>query len=126
MKKGRVDLRTTASPGPGTGPDENKENNTERDGGDDGETDNGAHKPEQQDAEPDQTPTTSASTSTTPTRRKARYEYIPPVPPLPKDLAATAAKVDRRLAREMGKRRVQREQDAKAKAECFQWPEDIF
>jgi hypothetical protein len=126
MKKGRVDLRTTASPGPGTGPDENKENNAERDLGDDDENRNGAHKPEQQDAESDQTHTTPASASTTPTRRKARYEYIPPVPPLPKDLAATAAKVDRRLAREMGKRRVQRDQDARATSEGFQWPEDIF
>ncbi|KAL2796734.1 hypothetical protein BJX66DRAFT_299151 [Aspergillus keveii] len=126
MKKGRVDLRTTASPGPGTGPDENKENNAERDLGDDDENRNGAHKPEQQDAESDQTHATPASASTTPTRRKARYEYIPPVPPLPKDLAATAAKVDRRLAREMGKRRVQRDQDARATAEGFQWPEDIF
>lgn len=66
-------------------------------------------------------------TMVTPTRtssRKARYEYIPPVPPLPKDLAATAAKVDRRLAKEMGKRRSQSENGGIDGS--FQWPEDIF
>jgi hypothetical protein len=63
------------------------------------------------------------------TRRKARYEYIPPVPPLPKDLAATAAKVDRRLAREMGKRKEQMERDVKTckkGIDGFQWPEEFF
>ncbi|KAL3467639.1 velvet factor-domain-containing protein [Aspergillus heterothallicus] len=126
MKKGRVDLRSTTSPGPGAGPDEDKENETQQENSCEHEINGGTLKPEQQDADADETPSTPTSTSTTPTRRKARYEYIPPVPPLPKGLAETAAKVDRRLAREMGKRRVQREKDGKSMAEGFQWPEDIF
>ncbi|KAL2835698.1 velvet factor-domain-containing protein [Aspergillus pseudoustus] len=125
VKKGRVDLRSTTSPGACAGLEEDKENDTQHDNGEIDGNASGARKPEQHDAQSDETPTTPASTST-PSRRMARYEYIPPVPPLPKDLAATAAKVDRRLAREMGKRRVQREKDGKATAEGFQWPEDIF
>lgn len=57
---------------------------------------------------------TNADTNASPTPsrkdRKARYEYIPPVPPLPKDLAATAAKVDKRLAKELGRRKSVRTQ----------------
>lgn len=57
---------------------------------------------------------TNANTDASPTPsrkdRKARYEYIPPVPPLPKDLAATAAKADRRLAKESGRRKSVRTQ----------------
>ncbi|KAL4873724.1 velvet factor-domain-containing protein [Aspergillus spectabilis] len=112
MKRGRGDLRSTASLGQGDdlGSDENKENHTEQKN--EPSDHSGLEKTEneqdtqQQQGESDQTPNPAP-------RRKARYEYIPPVPPLPKDLAATAAKVDRRLAREMG-------------GERFQWPEDIF
>ncbi|PWY77428.1 hypothetical protein BO70DRAFT_65667 [Aspergillus heteromorphus CBS 117.55] len=81
----------------------------------------------------DETPLSSPSPSK---KKPARYEYIPPVPPLPKDLSATAAKVDRRLAREMGKKREARN---RAKVQIggpqvaevvgdgnFQWPEDFF
>lgn len=57
---------------------------------------------------------TNANTDASPTPsrkdRKARYEYIPPVPPLPKDLVATAAKVDKRLAKESGRRKSVRTQ----------------
>ncbi|KAL5342356.1 velvet factor-domain-containing protein [Aspergillus crustosus] len=125
MKQGRGDLRSTNPPGHAHGVDldidENKENQTEGESEKNIEDHNGEseiNQDTQHQNESDQTPTT-----TTP-KRKVRYEYIPPVPPLPKDLAATAAKVDRRLAREMGKRRVQREKDGKG--EGFQWPEDIF
>ncbi|RAH49377.1 putative nuclear RNA binding protein [Aspergillus brunneoviolaceus CBS 621.78] len=97
---------------------------------------------------------TSPSPSSSPSKKKsARYEYIPPVPPLPKNLSATAAKVDRRLAKEMGKKREARDRE-KAQAQpqpqpqsplgqkletvgagkrlgsggahSFQWPEDFF
>ena len=67
------------------------------------------------------------------------YEYIPPVPPIPKDLVAAAAKVDQRLAREL---RMRRSGHANATAtadvggdaggyqppvkEEFTWPDDIF
>ncbi|KAL4875326.1 hypothetical protein BJY04DRAFT_202196 [Aspergillus karnatakaensis] len=132
IKRGRGDLRSTISPGhdrvTDLGVDENKENamETERDG-DDGynecERDASDKAGLDQDVQQQQNPDSHTPTPTP--RRKARYEYIPPVPPLPKDLAATAAKVDRRLAREMGKRRVQREKDGK-RPEGFQWPEDIF
>ncbi|PYI27206.1 hypothetical protein BP00DRAFT_429550 [Aspergillus indologenus CBS 114.80] len=92
----------------------------------------------------------SPSPSSSPSKKKsARYEYIPPVPPLPKNLSATAAKVDRRLAKEMGKKREARDRE-KAQAQpqsplgqkletvgagqrsgsggahSFQWPEDFF
>ncbi|PYH81486.1 hypothetical protein BO82DRAFT_354515 [Aspergillus uvarum CBS 121591] len=93
---------------------------------------------------------TSPSPNSSPSKKKsARYEYIPPVPPLPKNLSATAAKVDRRLAKEMGKKREARDRE-KAQAQpqsplgqkletvgagqrsgsggahSFQWPEDFF
>lgn len=48
-------------------------------------------------------PSPSVSTRRSNSNR-SRREYIPPVPPLPKDLAATAAKVDKRLARELARR----------------------
>ncbi|KAL4915117.1 velvet factor-domain-containing protein [Aspergillus aurantiobrunneus] len=125
MKRGRGDLRSTTYPGHGPGLDEDKENHhaegdNNHDAGHGGPNDK---LEQQQDLQADQrnTPTPTPSGR----KAKARYEYIPPVPPLPKDLAATAAKVDRRLAREMGKRRSQREKDGKS-AEGFQWPEDIF
>lgn len=91
----------------------------------------------------------NASTPTrTPSKRRSHYEYIPPVPPLPKDLAATAAKVDRRLAKELGRRKSgqtsqaigtaavqhgQSQTQAKTQVEVqvpvkddFEWPEGIF
>lgn len=48
-------------------------------------------------------PSPSVSTRRSNSNR-SRREYIPPVPPLPKDLAATAAKVDKRLAKELARR----------------------
>ncbi|RAL11136.1 putative nuclear RNA binding protein [Aspergillus homomorphus CBS 101889] len=93
----------------------------------------------------------SPSPSPSPSKKKStRYDYIPPVPPLPKNLSATAAKVDRRLAKEMGKKREARDREkAQARpaqsplgqrpeavgpgkrsgsggAHSFQWPEDFF
>ncbi|PYH48474.1 putative nuclear RNA binding protein [Aspergillus saccharolyticus JOP 1030-1] len=60
---------------------------------------------------------TSPSPSSSPSKkRSARYDHIPPVPPLPKNLSATAAKVDRRLAKEMGKKREARDRE-KAQAQ---------
>ncbi|KAL4978383.1 hypothetical protein BDW66DRAFT_149219 [Aspergillus desertorum] len=133
MKRGRGDLRSTTSPGyghgrgrsPGPGCEDNKENQHCDVIGRDDHLDGSAKLGQQQDIETSQT--NSASTST---RRNVRYEYIPPVPPLPKDLAATAAKVDRRLARGMGKRTEQMERDGirtgRKGAEGFQWPEEFF
>ncbi|KAE8135145.1 hypothetical protein BDV38DRAFT_253006, partial [Aspergillus pseudotamarii] len=60
------------------------------------------------------------------------YNYIPPVPPLPKDIAATAAKVDKRLAKEIGRRERNRKSKAQGKPNGtaedapFRWPDDIF
>jgi hypothetical protein len=57
------------------------------------------------------------------------HERIPPVPPLPKNLAATAAKVDRRLAKELWKMKnaqMQSSGQTQPKEEDFRWPEDIF
>ncbi|KAL6234445.1 hypothetical protein BDW75DRAFT_212221 [Aspergillus navahoensis] len=140
MKRGRGDLRSSTSPGhghgrgfsPGPSCEDNKENQHYSGLGDDGHFDGSAKKPGQQQgietAQNGDEPATTNSTST-PARRKARYEYIPPVPPLPKDLAATAAKVDRRLAREMGKRKEQTERDGltgRRGADGFQWPEEFF
>ncbi|KAK1140774.1 hypothetical protein N8T08_009880 [Aspergillus melleus] len=87
--------------------------------------------------DPDQI-TPSPSPSPTKRRDQSRYNqsysYIPPVPPIPKDLAATAAKVDRRLAKEMGKKREARakkyhgqgQENNKPTGEAFRWPDDIF
>ncbi|KAL4816303.1 hypothetical protein BDW67DRAFT_51982 [Aspergillus spinulosporus] len=142
MKRGREDLRSTTSPGhghgrgrsPGPSFGDDKENqHCDGLGGD--EHSNGIAKrlgqqPQQQDIKTAQHDESATPSSTlTSTRRKARYEYIPPVPPLPKDLAATAAKVDRRLAREMGKRKEQMERDGKTGrkgTDGFQWPEEFF
>ena len=142
MKRGRGDLRSTTSPGhghgrgrsPGPSFGDDKENqHCDGLGGD--EHPNGIAKklgqqPQQQDIKTGQhdEPATPSSAPTS-TRRKARYEYIPPVPPLPKDLAATAAKVDRRLAREMGKRKEQMERDGKTVkkgTDGYHWPEEFF
>ncbi|KAL4934645.1 sexual development activator VeA [Aspergillus undulatus] len=135
-KRGRGDLRSTTSPAGPARIDDDKENPgvhvQGHEVGDGANWTKLAHDETEAQAE-------LPSAASTPNRRKARYEYIPPVPPLPKDLAATAAKVDRRLAREMGKRKVQKERNGdvpgiatttemgKAKGgEGFQWPEDIF
>ncbi|KAL4900290.1 hypothetical protein BDW74DRAFT_162037 [Aspergillus multicolor] len=146
MKRGRGDLRSTTSPGhgrgrsPGPSFEDNKENQHYQhfEGGEDHPFDCSPKKleqqpPQQHDIEPSQQDeSTTPSSNSTSNRRKARYEYIPPVPPLPKDLAATAAKVDRRLAREIGKRREQMEKDGIATAPIrkssggFQWPEEFF
>lgn len=79
--------------------------------------------------DPDQnttSPSPSPSKSRSRSRSRGQYEYIPPVPPLPKDLAATAAKVDRRLAKELGRRKGSLRQARTAQKEDFEWPEDIF
>ncbi|PTU22732.1 hypothetical protein P175DRAFT_0499278 [Aspergillus ochraceoroseus IBT 24754] len=116
MKKGRGDLRSASHIHE---PDENKENQHHQDDMDETGQMLDQHTNQQEDPEADQNHPTP-----TPRSRRARYEYIPPVPPLPKDLAATAAKVDRRLAKEMGRRRVQVRNPGGD--ENFQWPEDIF
>ncbi|KAH1494663.1 hypothetical protein LV164_000935 [Aspergillus fumigatus] len=72
---------------------------------------------------------TGATTPTFTPSRGYLHERIPPVPPLPKNLAATAAKVDRRLARELWKMKNAQMQDSgqtPPKEEDFRWPEDIF
>ncbi|KAL4936681.1 velvet factor-domain-containing protein [Aspergillus oleicola] len=143
MKRGRGDLRSTTSPADRPRFDDDKENQNHNHGV------KGDEDVEDLTGEPETfTEPPSPSISSTPSRRKARYEYIPPVPPLPKDLAATAAKVDQRLARQMGKRKVQKDRvvtglaltgdDAGAvpgiergkggagQGPGFQWPEDIF
>ncbi|KAL4790041.1 velvet factor-domain-containing protein [Aspergillus venezuelensis] len=149
MKRGRGDLRSTTSPADRPRFDDDKENQTHAQSvkGDDGDAGNSNWSTvDDPTGEPEAfTEPPSPSASPTPSRRKARYEYIPPVPPLPKDLATTAAKVDRRLAKEMGKRKVQRDRNVTGIALTgddavpgiegkvgagtgpgFQWPEDIF
>ncbi|KAL4737992.1 velvet factor-domain-containing protein [Aspergillus similis] len=142
MKRGRGDLRSTTSPGHGhgrgrsSGPgfgDDKENQHCDGLAGDelfDGIAKKLGQQPQQQDIKPAQHNESAVPNSTpTPTRRKARYEYIPPVPPLPKDLAVTAAKVDRRLAREMGKRKEQMERDGtigRNGTDGFQWPEEFF
>ncbi|KAL4956752.1 velvet factor-domain-containing protein [Aspergillus filifer] len=146
MKRGRGDLRSTTSPADRRF-DDDKENQTHNQSikGDEGDAGNSNWSTVDDSTGEPEAFTEPPSPSVTPSRRKARYECIPPVPPLPKDLAATAAKVDRRLAREMGKRKVQRDtgvtgialtgDDAVPGIEGkvgagtgpgFQWPEDIF
>ncbi|THC96325.1 hypothetical protein EYZ11_004184 [Aspergillus tanneri] len=81
---------------------------------------------------PDQiAPSPCSSRRKDPSKCSYSYSYIPPVPPIPKDLAATAAKVDRRLAMEMGRKREthslrQAQRTVQEKAESFRWPDDIF
>ncbi|RAK98692.1 putative nuclear RNA binding protein [Aspergillus ibericus CBS 121593] len=124
MKKGRADLRGTSEPIPSHG-DHDKENRPTT-----------PTPPDDGSEEPQAFSSLDEGTSPSSTKKKPiRYEYIPPVPPLPKDLSATAAKVDRRLAKEMVKKREARN---KAMAEAgvkpegvemingFQWPEDFF
>ncbi|OOO09354.1 hypothetical protein OAory_01106500 [Aspergillus oryzae] len=76
---------------------------------------------------------TDPSPNSSPAKRKDQrftYNYIPPVPPLPKNIAATAAKVDRRLAKEIGRRERNRKSKAQGKTngteDGFSWPDDIF
>lgn len=87
--------------------------------------------------DPDQiTPSPSPTKRGEQSRYNHSYSYIPPVPPIPKDLAATAAKVDRRLAKEMGKKREaqtkklqdqgQGQENLLTTSEMFRWPDDIF
>lgn len=87
--------------------------------------------------DPDQitpSPSPSPSKRRDPGRYNQSYSYIPPVPPIPKDVAATAAKVDRRLAKEMGKKREARTKKVQGQGqenviltdEAFRWPDDIF
>ncbi|KAL3481896.1 velvet factor-domain-containing protein [Aspergillus californicus] len=142
VKRGRGDLRSTASPRL----DEDKENQSQRsqmqqdaENNVDFDKDTVMLQGDTVQAEEQENPqddeNTSCPSPSIPSRRRARYEYIPPVPPLPTELAATAAKVDRRLAREIGKRRVhgQRESEGNETGSVgvrerkgFQWPEDIF
>jgi hypothetical protein len=134
MKKGRADLRSASAQVMTDENDADKENHTE------------------------QQPSglTGPSLDATPTKRKDQrytYNYIPPVPPLPKDLAATAAKVDRRLAKEIEKREARNRKSkvgsqlqsqpqpqpqsgkmgeatatatATVRQGSFNWPDDIF
>jgi hypothetical protein len=71
---------------------------------------------------------TGAPTPASTPSRGYMYEPIPPVPPLPKNLAATAAKVDRRLAKEIWKLRnaqLQNSGQTQLMEEDFRWPEDF-
>ncbi|KAE8391860.1 hypothetical protein BDV23DRAFT_182219 [Aspergillus alliaceus] len=126
MKKGRADLRSASVQAMQTD-DQDKENQHAA-----------QYRRDQQ--QPDQASNpnpTDPSPNSSPTKRKDQrctYNYIPPVPPLPKDLAATAAKVDRRLAKEIERRearnRKPKTQSGKipgtTKEEGFRWPDDIF
>ncbi|KAE8154403.1 velvet factor-domain-containing protein [Aspergillus avenaceus] len=107
MKKGRADLRSHA-----------RTNNNSLD------KENQHHSDQDTDMV-----LSDASPNTSPSKRKEKYtyNYIPPVPPLPKDLAATAAKVDRRLARQIGKPQRRKLRNANGEiVEEFKWPGDIF
>ncbi|KAF7590589.1 hypothetical protein BBP40_002626 [Aspergillus hancockii] len=137
MKKGRADLRSASAQAMTNNHDADKENQNQS-------------QNEQLGFE--QTDPTSPNSS--PTKRKDpryTYNYIPPVPPLPKDLAATAAKVDRRLAKEIEKLEARSRKPrvevqgqggkmeegpapaavagtatATARQGSFNWPDDIF
>ncbi|OJZ88371.1 hypothetical protein ASPFODRAFT_205497 [Aspergillus luchuensis CBS 106.47] len=140
MKKARSDLRSASANEP---PQDDKENHDYHHQGDSiptpqDDTSQGVIDPETKNEIVESCPhsSSSSSPSASPSKKKqARYEYIPPVPPLPKDLSATAAKVDRRIAKEMGKKREARDK-ARALAGgmteegenrgSFQWPEDFF
>ncbi|BCR97226.1 putative nuclear RNA binding protein [Aspergillus luchuensis] len=140
MKKARSDLRSASANEP---PQDDKENHDYHHQGDSiptpqDDTSKGVIDPETKNEIVESCPhsSSSSSPSASPSKKKqARYEYIPPVPPLPKDLSATAAKVDRRIAKEMGKKREARDK-ARALAGgmteegenrgSFQWPEDFF
>ncbi|KAI9923615.1 hypothetical protein ASPWEDRAFT_40426 [Aspergillus wentii DTO 134E9] len=86
--------------------------------------------------DPDQIISPKSSPSPAPNRKRenSQRDSIPPVPPLPKDLAATAAKVDRRLAREIEKRKQTHSRKLKAQPSLqepkvddnWKWPDDIF
>ncbi|PYH63612.1 putative nuclear RNA binding protein [Aspergillus vadensis CBS 113365] len=139
MKKARSDLRSASASEP---PQDDKENHDYHHQSDSiptpqDDTSQGMIEPETKNEIVESCPhSSSSSPSASPSKKKqARYEYIPPVPPLPKDLSATAAKVDRRIAKEMGKKREARDK-ARALAGgmteegenrgSFQWPEDFF
>ncbi|EAW07577.1 putative nuclear RNA binding protein [Aspergillus clavatus NRRL 1] len=71
----------------------------------------------------------AAPTPTSTPSRDYHPEPVPPVPPLPKNLAATAAKVDRRLAREIWKLRTAHMASSdwpQPSEEDFRWPEGFF
>ncbi|OOG00851.1 hypothetical protein ASPCADRAFT_202677 [Aspergillus carbonarius ITEM 5010] len=127
MKKGRADLRSASTGEPVQSHDDHDKEN--RQTTPTPQVDDGSEELHALNS-PDE------GTSSSPSKKKpVRYEYIPPVPPLPKDLSATAAKVDRRLAKEMVKKREARN---KAMAQAgvkmrdveeingFKWPEDFF
>ncbi|KAF9885080.1 velvet protein [Aspergillus nanangensis] len=116
MKKGRSDLRSGSGGKDDISDDHpDKENHTQHD-----------------QVGPDDQPISSASSSPSKSDRpKYVYNYIPPVPPLPKDIAATAAKADQRLAKEIERRRSQKTKGGRTGQTQgpegpFKWPEDIF
>ncbi|PLB36466.1 putative nuclear RNA binding protein [Aspergillus candidus] len=149
MKKGRSNLRSASASSealprffPDIGDDGDKENQYQYHQPGESTT------PKSDDGNPNPNDVATPSPSPTPNKRKNRsdttYSYIPPVPPLPKDLAATAAKVDRRLAKEIGPKRVRGKKTQGGSASGsgdggvvvhnkgsreglnFQWPDDIF
>lgn len=86
--------------------------------------------------DPDRTPRSSPSKPTH-TRRRSRQEDIPPVPPLPKELLASAAKVNRsptkkRVLRGEGAATALEAQSSSEQnrrpsvSEPYPWPADIF
>ncbi|KAE8350512.1 hypothetical protein BDV28DRAFT_138994 [Aspergillus coremiiformis] len=129
MRKGRADLRS-ASAQAMDADDPDKENQYAT-----------QHRQEQQESGSSSNPNqTAPSPRSPPAKRKDQrytYNYIPPVPPLPKDLAITAAKTDRRLAKEMERQAV-RNRKSKTQApsgniqkdatapEGFKWREEFF
>ncbi|PKY08806.1 hypothetical protein P168DRAFT_286881 [Aspergillus campestris IBT 28561] len=146
MKKGRSNLRSASASSealprffPDDGDDGDKENQYQCQPGE-------STTPKSDDGNTNPNDVTTPSPSPTPNKRKDRsdttYSYIPPVPPLPKDLAATAAKVDRRLAKEIGQKRVRGKKTqggvgngnggvvvhnkGSREGMNFQWPDDIF
>ncbi|OJJ73678.1 hypothetical protein ASPBRDRAFT_194607 [Aspergillus brasiliensis CBS 101740] len=138
MKKARSDLRSASASEPAQDDKENHDYQMGPTPTPQDENSQGVIDPETKNIPNEivENPHSSPSPSSSPSKKKAaRYEYIPPVPPLPKDLSATAAKVDRRIAKEMGKKREARDKAralAGVKTEdgekrgSYQWPEDFF
>ncbi|KAE8321292.1 hypothetical protein BDV39DRAFT_18567 [Aspergillus sergii] len=121
MKKGRVDLRSASTQAMDIDNHDKENQHASQSRQDQQQSDSVDLN------QPDPSPNSS------PTKRKDQrfaYNYIPPVPPLPKNIAATAAKVDRRLAKEIGRRERNRKSKAQGKTngteDAFSWPDDIF
>ncbi|KAE8372701.1 hypothetical protein BDV26DRAFT_88368 [Aspergillus bertholletiae] len=122
MKKGRTDLRSASAQAMNI-------NNADK------ENQHAIPYPlEQQQsgsADPNHTDPRSNASSTKRKEQRHTDSKIPPVPPLPKDIDVTAAKLDKRLAKEIRRRewnqKAQSQGNTNGTAEdAFKWPEGIF